>query len=85
MKLSFGKVIIPEGRSQETDFASIRVLFIREKKLGTENWFFTKYKGGDMHDCSNCGQVCDCDGEDFFYDNPPPDCSHECDEEEEDT
>jgi hypothetical protein len=27
-----------------------------------------------MHDCPNCGQACDCDGEDTWL-NAPPDCT----------
>ena len=36
-----------------------------------------------MHECEICGQVCDCDGEDLQHDAAPNDCSHECDEQEE--
>lgn len=31
-----------------------------------------------MHDCPDCGQVCDCDGEDH-YQSPPRNCTHDCD------
>lgn len=31
-----------------------------------------------MHECNNCGQACDCDIEDMWYDTAPDDCSCEC-------
>ncbi len=31
-----------------------------------------------IHECPECGQMCDCDGEDLFYPIPPHDC--ECEE-----
>jgi hypothetical protein len=34
-----------------------------------------------MHDCPECGESCDCDGED--HEQPaPPDCRHECDDDD---
>lgn len=34
-----------------------------------------------MHECPECGQVCYCDMED--HDQPaPPDCKHECEEDD---
>jgi len=36
-----------------------------------------------MHECPECGQACDCDGEDTWFDNYT-NCEHECDEWEED-
>lgn len=38
-----------------------------------------------MHDCPECGALCDCDGEDLLHADPD-DCIHECDnlEREED-
>ena len=30
-----------------------------------------------MHECPNCGQVCDCDGEDTWFDNVD-DCACDC-------
>lgn len=32
-----------------------------------------------MHDCPECGQACDCDGEDLEQDTPV-DCVHDCEE-----
>lgn len=32
-----------------------------------------------MHECWNCGQACDCDGEDTWWDNYE-DCECECEE-----
>ncbi len=37
-----------------------------------------------MHDCLDCGQACDCDGEDTWFDDPPDDCAHGCDDDFED-
>ena len=36
-----------------------------------------------MHECPTCGQTCDCDIEDTWLD-PPDDCSHECEDFEDD-
>ncbi len=36
-----------------------------------------------MHECPNCGQACDCDGEDTWYEFDSPEalvCLHECEE-----
>lgn len=33
-----------------------------------------------MHECPNCGFICDCDGEDLWYDEAPADCACECEE-----
>lgn len=33
-----------------------------------------------MHECPDCGQACDCDGEDTWFE-APDDCTHECEEE----
>jgi len=33
-----------------------------------------------MHECCNCGQACDCDGEDTWLDQPR-DCECECNKE----
>lgn len=35
-----------------------------------------------MHDCPECYQACDCDGEDTWFDDIEFSCFHECDEEE---
>lgn len=35
-----------------------------------------------MHECSICSQVCDCDGEDTWYDEAPDDCACECEEDD---
>ncbi len=35
-----------------------------------------------MHDCPVCGEACDCDGEDVYYEFAPNSCNH-CPEEEE--
>jgi hypothetical protein len=35
-----------------------------------------------MHECPECGQVCDCDCEDTWFDEDLG-CSHECDEHDE--
>ena len=35
-----------------------------------------------MHECPECGQMCDCDGEDIFWDwdtEPAEECTHACD------
>ncbi len=40
-----------------------------------------------MHECPECGQTCDCDGEDTWNDVGSSDwlnCSHECEDFEED-
>jgi hypothetical protein len=39
-----------------------------------------------MHECSACGQACDCDGEDTWFDdlNTFLNCSHDCEEERDD-
>ena len=37
-----------------------------------------------MHDCPDCGQACDCDQEDTWWDEVPDDCGHECDPDRED-
>lgn len=34
-----------------------------------------------MHECPWCGQACDCDGEDTWVDTL--DCTHLCEEEDE--
>ena len=31
-----------------------------------------------MHSCPDCGQACDCDGEDTWIDENEDDCVHEC-------
>ncbi len=33
-----------------------------------------------MHDCPECGQTCDCDGEDIWNAYAALDCAHDCDE-----
>lgn len=33
-----------------------------------------------MHLCPECEGDCDCDGEDLFHDEAPSNCSHECEE-----
>jgi hypothetical protein len=35
-----------------------------------------------MHECPDCGQVCDCDGEDIWNDAAANECEHGCDEQE---
>lgn len=35
-----------------------------------------------MHDCPECGEACDCDGEDHGQ-SAPEDCGHDCEPEEE--
>lgn len=40
-----------------------------------------------MHECPDCGQACDCDGEDTWYDFDSPEamcCEHECEEFDDD-
>lgn len=40
-----------------------------------------------MHDCPDCGQACDCDGEDLWHEfdsEEAMDCVHECEEFEDD-
>jgi hypothetical protein len=32
-----------------------------------------------MHSCPDCGQACDCDGEDTWIDENEETCSHACD------
>lgn len=32
-----------------------------------------------MHSCPDCGQACDCDGEDVWWDEYDA-CDHECEE-----
>lgn len=34
-----------------------------------------------VHECPECGQACDCDGEDHDQ-GAPDDCSHACDEDD---
>jgi hypothetical protein len=34
-----------------------------------------------MHECRQCLMVCDCDGDDTWL-NPPRNCRHECDDED---
>ena len=34
-----------------------------------------------MHECPECGQVCDCDGEDTWYENVTA-CVHDCDDQD---
>lgn len=36
-----------------------------------------------MHECPNCGDSCDCDGEDHSQ-PAPDDCSHDCEEDDDD-
>ena len=35
-----------------------------------------------MHSCPDCGQACDCDGEDTWIEENEEECIHECDPEE---
>ena len=35
-----------------------------------------------MHECLECGQTCDCDGDDTWMDTD--DCTHECEVEDDD-
>jgi hypothetical protein len=39
-----------------------------------------------MHECGECGQACDCDGEDTWFDDLQTylNCSHECEEFDDD-
>lgn len=40
-----------------------------------------------MHECPECGEVCDCDGEDLWYDDDMQtyiNCIHVCDYGEDD-
>ena len=34
-----------------------------------------------MHECPECGQACDCDGEDIWNDAAALDCIHECEDD----
>ena len=36
-----------------------------------------------MHECPICGQICDCDGDDFFHDKSPQYCACDCVEQAE--
>lgn len=36
-----------------------------------------------MHECPECGQACDCDGEDLWHDRYD-DCEHNCEEFDDD-
>lgn len=36
-----------------------------------------------MHDCPECGQACDCDVEDTWFDEVEQ-CDHSCDEDDSD-
>lgn len=33
-----------------------------------------------MHECPECGQLCDCDQEDLEHEHAPDDCFHVCDD-----
>ena len=33
-----------------------------------------------MHECPDCGQACDCDGEDLWNDAAARECTHGCEE-----
>lgn len=35
-----------------------------------------------MHECPECGQACDCDGEDVWNDYAGRTCRHDCEDEE---
>ena len=35
-----------------------------------------------MHECPNCGQACDCIGDDTWDDSEAIDCEHDCDYED---
>lgn len=35
-----------------------------------------------MHECPDCGQACDCDGEDVWNDYAGRTCRHDCEDEE---
>jgi hypothetical protein len=37
-----------------------------------------------MHECPECGQACDCDGEDTWMTSAANDCTHGCDEPDDD-
>lgn len=37
-----------------------------------------------MHECPECGSVCDCDQEDLMHGSAPPDCDHDCQEDDDD-
>lgn len=37
-----------------------------------------------MHDCPDCGEACDCDGEDTWVDINDECCDHSCDPDPED-
>lgn len=37
-----------------------------------------------MHECPECGQACDCDGEDTWNSAASDDCICECDEDYDD-
>ena len=37
-----------------------------------------------MHDCPECGQACDCDGEDTWFEYVG-NCAHECEDELDDS
>lgn len=34
-----------------------------------------------MHECPNCGQACDCIGDDTWDDNESAHCRHECEDD----
>lgn len=36
-----------------------------------------------MHPCPECGEACDCDGEDHGQ-SAPDDCTHDCDDRDND-
>lgn len=35
-----------------------------------------------MHSCPECGQSCDCDGEDHWNDAAAAECEHDCEEDD---
>ena len=37
-----------------------------------------------MHDCPECFQACDCDGEDTWLESESDFCNHECEPDEDD-
>jgi hypothetical protein len=37
-----------------------------------------------MHECPDCGHDCDCDLEDLWHDEPPTNCTHDCEEDDDD-
>jgi hypothetical protein len=37
-----------------------------------------------MHECPNCGQACDCIGDDTWDDTEAAQCEHDCEESEDD-